>query len=489
MPNQTLLAPAAPEISLIQLLTRYWRLSVVVVCACIGLAALVTAVMPKRYEARMKFLVNNERGDLVITPEKNQIAGRPPEVTETQVNSEIELLRSRDILEAIVRDQKLFASDPAKASANPSKLQIARAIKKLEKNLGVNALRKTDIVEVVYDGSDPDLAVSVLNNLGTRYLNAHLAAHSTPGSYKFFADQVSKYNEQLMQTRIAISAFHRKKGLYSLPEQQTASLQALQMVETRLKQLDAEIVSQKSRLEEADHQLSASPERVTTQVKTVSNQMAIQQLQGTLTELQNKRISLAVQYKPGDRMLKEVEDQIANTTRDLEQMRTHDAEERTTDLDLVRQNVKTDYARGQISLSGLERERAEVDRIRGSYSARLSAMDADYLVLQKLEQYNKEAQDNYELNVHRMDEARLADSLDREKFSNVVMIEKPVSSPIPTSPKLGLNLAVGALLGAFLSLALAFYRETKGGHTAEPQRRSPQETLFPSRAYSAASGD
>src|SRR5678815_4236379 len=57
--------------------------------------AIVTFVMPNQYESRMKILVKNTRTDVPITPERTSgLNGAAPEseVSETQINSEIELL-------------------------------------------------------------------------------------------------------------------------------------------------------------------------------------------------------------------------------------------------------------------------------------------------------------------------------------------------------------------------------------------------------------
>src|SRR6266851_8191399 len=57
--------------------------------------AIVTWCLPNKYESRMKILVKNQRVDVAITPEAT--AGAPAvesEVSESQINSEIELLTS-----------------------------------------------------------------------------------------------------------------------------------------------------------------------------------------------------------------------------------------------------------------------------------------------------------------------------------------------------------------------------------------------------------
>src|SRR5271166_5214914 len=64
--------------------------------------AVVTFLMPKQYESRMKILVKNERADPIIsaTPSGNDSRG---EVGEAQINSEIELLDSDDLLTQVVQ--------------------------------------------------------------------------------------------------------------------------------------------------------------------------------------------------------------------------------------------------------------------------------------------------------------------------------------------------------------------------------------------------
>src|SRR2546430_736702 len=69
-------------------------------------AVIVTLLLPNRYEARMKILVKNQRVDIAITPEATTGTNTPTvenEVSENQINSEIELLTSKDLLTQIGR--------------------------------------------------------------------------------------------------------------------------------------------------------------------------------------------------------------------------------------------------------------------------------------------------------------------------------------------------------------------------------------------------
>src|SRR5579862_398636 len=65
-----------------------------------GAVAFVTMLMPRQYEAELKILVKNERADPLVTTDKEHSAVAP-EVTEQDLNSEAELLKSTDLLQKV----------------------------------------------------------------------------------------------------------------------------------------------------------------------------------------------------------------------------------------------------------------------------------------------------------------------------------------------------------------------------------------------------
>jgi uncharacterized protein involved in exopolysaccharide biosynthesis len=479
------------ELSLTGLALRHWRMILGVFFACIGLAGLLTLAMPRKYESQMKLLVNNERADLVISPDKNTPSASPSGVSEEQVNSEIELLRSHDILAGTVLDAKLYrtyqTAEQRKKEAAPGRLATAKAIAHLAKELNVSAVRKTNIIDVKYRADDPDVAAFVLRDLSGRYLTEHLAVHSAPGTYQFFTDEVTKHRSAWLDAQSALSSFHREKQLFALPQQQSAAVARLESVDAQIKDLDAQIGEEQTRLSASQQQVAATPERSITQERQVPNQMATGQLQTLLTQLQNRRTELAMKFKPGDRMIAEIDGEIANTQSALA-LANRPPTEQTTDVDPIHQSLKADVTRGEVSLQALQTRRTELAAMRNVYLRRLDVMDQNAVALSDLEQNEREAQESYDLYTRRMQEAKLANALDREKFSNVAVVEQPVASPIPVSPKLPLNLAVGAAMGLFLGLFLAFLLDSGRGSSETGPARSSE--LFPERTmHATASGD
>lgn len=480
--------PEDQEISVTSLLVRDWRVMVVIPAICIVLAALLTAVVPRRYESTMKFLVNNERADLVITPEKNQQEPPRQDLTEAEVNSEMELLKSQDILRGVVSDERLYSPFLSKEQESPSPKYIERAILALEKDLKVTAVHRTNIIEVAYKTNDPDKAVAVLHSLGKRYLAEHLAAHGAPGTYEFFANQTKHYEDQLQNARAALTAFHQTTALFSMPQQQSSDIDGLQSTSNQLKEVQVKIAEQQARLAANQRQLTSLSTRVTTQVRAVPNQMAVQQLGTMLADLRNRRITLAVKFKPGDRLVKELDQQIASTEAQLHHIQSEPATEQTTDVNPIRETAESEISRGQVELRALEARKAALLTTRAAYLGELADMERDSITLRQLQQQETEALDNYNLYTRKMDEARLADWLDRAKFSNVAMVEAPTFSPIPVSPKLGVNLAVGGVFGFLLAIMIAFWRNSGPGFKGKDAGVAVGD-LYPARSFRAATGD
>src|SRR6476659_7335573 len=81
---------------------RHRRLMAISFLGILAAAAIVAMLQPKRYSAGIKILVKRERVDPVVTAEASAQPQFALAVTEEDMNSEVELLKSRDLLEKVV---------------------------------------------------------------------------------------------------------------------------------------------------------------------------------------------------------------------------------------------------------------------------------------------------------------------------------------------------------------------------------------------------
>jgi uncharacterized protein involved in exopolysaccharide biosynthesis len=112
------------------LFRRKWMVLLIFLTVLAG-TVLVTIVLPDKYESRMKILVRNQRIDVAITPGAAEPSvGSEGEVTENQINSEIELLTSKDLLTQVVKECGLADQKSGWLSSTKTPSQIEYGLKK-----------------------------------------------------------------------------------------------------------------------------------------------------------------------------------------------------------------------------------------------------------------------------------------------------------------------------------------------------------------------
>src|SRR5260370_21602044 len=165
------------------------RKGVVVLIFAAGVlgTAVVTFLLPNKYDARMKILVKNQRVDVAITAEKTSGAAAPTvenEVSENQINSEIELLTSKDLLLQVVTDCGLANTETRWfwRSAPPQAVMVETAVNRLTKDLVITPVRKANVITISYSSNSPQASTSVLRKLGELYLDKHLKLNPPPGA-------------------------------------------------------------------------------------------------------------------------------------------------------------------------------------------------------------------------------------------------------------------------------------------------------------------
>jgi len=196
-------------------------------------AALTAFLMPPRYQSNTKILVKRERQDPLVTPDaSNAVAQIPLSPTETELGSEMVLLKSRDLLEAVVRKCGLqntprhFWFPPYGKQGAPAKA-LATAVPDLERALKVELLPKTNLISVTYEDSNPQRVAQVLHTLVDVYVEKHLAVHRPPGTFEFFQQQTQQHNQLLEEAESRLVNFSHKEGVVSPGQQKAATLEKL----------------------------------------------------------------------------------------------------------------------------------------------------------------------------------------------------------------------------------------------------------------------
>lgn len=153
---------------------RQKRAIVITFWSLLAGAILATVMMPSDYQASIKFLIERSRIDPVVSAGHDAESVKT-DVTEEELNSEVELIKSDDVLRQVVVATGLNHFHGLRnyvdhalgyVGLNQTEDQkIAKAAIRLGKELNIQLIKKSNLITVAYSSSDPKLAARVLQCL------------------------------------------------------------------------------------------------------------------------------------------------------------------------------------------------------------------------------------------------------------------------------------------------------------------------------------
>jgi uncharacterized protein involved in exopolysaccharide biosynthesis len=458
-------------------LFRRRRLLILTFCGML-LGAIVAAIfLSSRYEAQMAILVNRDRMDPVVTTEQfSQTAPVAPLVTEEEINSEVQLLQSEDLLKQVVLANKLqdIEKDSLWSKLMPKQDEdtyVAKAVERLGKKLKVNAVKKTNMIEVSYQSTDSKLAYGVMSALSTGYLQKHVAVHRPVGSYDFFAKETDKYQKALQDSEVRLADFGRVEGSAApdvvrtdLAQQVATSIAALHSA-----QQVASADEQRIRNEEA--QLKVTPARSATLEASNAADLLLQQLQASLLAAQVKRTQLAMKYDPSYPLVQEADQEIAATQAAIKEAETTKYMNQTTDRDPTYELLREDISKTKADLASQKATASAVASSIESMNHQLVDLDQKTVKQSDLIRETKANEANYLLYLSKREQEKTSDALDQKRIANVA-IAVPPSVPVLPAYSASLVLLIGFLVAVIAAAGAAFAAEY-----LDPSFRTPDEVM------------
>ena len=438
------------------------------------LVVLVYGLTTPGYQAKMKVLIRRGRVDPVVTPTPTASSQfERQEVTEEELNSEAELLRDEQILRTVVREAGLVEAHPAWRfwEGDSAEVNQERAARRLGKRLAVEPLRKTTLIAVTYDSSDPGKASRVLQCLAKTYLERHQQVHRPSGESSFFEQQMQQAERGLEQAELKMIEFAHRQGVVSAELERDLTLQ-------KLNDADASEHQARVLMEESEHRVrmlqetfDKTPERATTQIKTADNPQLLEKMKSRLMELVLKRTELTTRFQPSYKLVQEVDREIAETRSAIAAEELSPVKDETSDLDATHEWARAELAKGQVELSGLEARAQATGIMRSSYQQAAQRLGDRAIVQEQLRRNLKAAEEKYLLYANKREEARIGDALDQGGILNVTIAEQPTTPALPAHSRATLAL-LGFLVAGAVSTGMAFTADY-----LDPAFRTPYEVI------------
>jgi uncharacterized protein involved in exopolysaccharide biosynthesis len=260
-----------------------------------GSAAVLTLLIPKTYQSEGKLFVRlgreNATLDSTVTLGPEAVVAVPLS-RESEINSVVEILRSRPLLErvadAIGPAALLHAGAQTEQSAGSSGWlagkahavnaalgslarlprqwldgqppdERQRAVSLLAKSLDVEVARKSNVVQVLFSSRSPEVAQAVVSRLMTFYLDEHARLNRPQGAHQFFGEQTSRLHDELLKREAALCDLKTATAL-TAPEQQRQTLVArLGRLQDDLLQTEAAEAALRTKVEQLQRRAAGLP--------------------------------------------------------------------------------------------------------------------------------------------------------------------------------------------------------------------------------------
>jgi uncharacterized protein involved in exopolysaccharide biosynthesis len=430
--------------------------------------------LPSKYKADTKLLVKRERLDPVVSPDQSAPVTFHDTVDEEEINSEVELITSGDVLRKVVTtcnlDKKHFLSGLLHPWQTPEN-RTDKAVTDLKGELQIEVVKKSNIISIAYESKDPRIAQKVLQTLDDAYLQKHLEVHHPGGQLQFFEQQAEKYKADMLAAEAQLKSFSDQNGGVAPITMRDMTLQKLADFNSSLETTRASIAESKHRIADLEKQQANTPANLITQSKKGDNAQVMENLKATLLTLENKRTELLTKYQPTYPLVQEVDKQLSDTRLALAKEESSPVKEETTGQNPTYAWVNGELAKAKADLSGFEAREVALTTIINTYQSKSQLLEQQGIQQGDLLRTKAEDEANYALYTKKKEEARIEDELNRTRLLNVSVVQPPLLPSIPTRSA-ALFALVAVLLASAVSLAVVFAIDY-----ADQSFRTPSEVL------------
>jgi len=446
------------------------------------------SLMSEQYEAEAALLVKLGRENLdPPATAKNMVMSTG--VRREEVGSEVQILRSADLLAKVVDTVGVEAfrvtrvPPPSligkakfhvKAGLRWAKGQyqdalIALDLKKrltereqavglLQEQVVAEPQKDSDVISLRLRLADPQLAVRLEDTLIRLYLARRVEVRQNPGVKEFFDRETRALKNELDRAQAARDEWKRKEDLSVPSEQKALLLRQIRELSAERTHALAERGALTSQMAKAQSLASDAPERVAA-ARVETPNPSLQMLRERLTKLEADQARLLATYKPGAAPVVTADEEIASLRRLVGSQQATEMGSLTSEINPLRQQLQQAVSQNSVALEGITARLMYQDAQLTTLQNQLREIEASDSTLESLERERGIAEQSYLAASRRQQDADIERALDLSRITNVSIATPPAATLEPVAPRKLLIMAVALALGLLLGLATAILLE------------------------------
>jgi polysaccharide biosynthesis transport protein len=439
------------QISVVQfwrvLQKRRW-LVLSTLAAVILLVAAVSLILPKRYDASSRILLDLEgSGDLGL----EQMVMPMGLDMNTKLETQRRIVESDTIAISVIKQLQLYHNkgfagklvDSGETFDGMSLDKRVRLVSLFHKSLNVQLVPKTQIIDIHFRSKDPNLAAGIANSVANTYIehNFQTKYRATIQTSDWLTKQLDDLKERAETSQEALIAYQKKVGILGTDETHNIITDKLEELNKQLSAAEADRV-----VKEAKYRIA-----MTENPELIAN-IAPESVLGTLykdrVEVRSQYAQLTVKYGASYPRVIQLQSQLAELDSNI-----------SSEIVKVGDAIHAEYK------AALKSEQM-LTALFGQQKQEAYKLNEDAIKYAIMRRDVESSRDLYEGLLKKLKEAGILAGL---KSSNINIID-PASIPIePVEPKVLLNIALGCMGGLLFGMALAFVVENVDNSIRTPQ--------------------
>jgi len=431
-------------------------------------AIVANYIATPQYESEGKVLVKVGREASLPTTVMTQPLNVYFNRTE-QVNTQIQILESRDLVEQALANVPKELLQPPKPDSFlgwilaqlraipkglvgigryaletlqliPTLTDEQRQILDFQRRVEVRRAKETEVIRITFTDPNPVLAQKFLEAYLNAYLHASSSAMDTPGSLTFFTNQTAGIQQELAKAQKKLIDFRKEWNIYDLNVQKEKTVQVLARLANDIVNSELDLAAAMGKYKELEKTPLANVENV------LPTELREDQ---SIVEVLKNLVLLKVRYSQMIQSLGNGHPSVKAVEGEMNALRTSLHKEAVGILKSKSDTLERNVNALKKQLEGLQ-QMAQV-------------LDSKGIEMKEYEDQVQLLTKTFYSYSDKSETSRVNADMDKERIGSVSLVQPP-SEPIrPVSPKRLLNLFLGAALGLILGIAYAFGVEQLSG--------------------------
>jgi uncharacterized protein involved in exopolysaccharide biosynthesis len=475
-------------LTLVDIFAAGWRQKWLAFTLFLGLTFLGIALLwltPNQYASQAQLLVRLGPNAVAMDPTAD--LSQTVSLQESrlhQVNSVLELIQSREMIERVARRVgterilepigafgrlKQMAKDLLPKSEVKGEhgytgdeiaelIQLGDACKKLKRGFSTSVGKKAYTVNVQFSSSCPYLSHDVVEALLAEYPQYHSSAHGSTGSVDFFDQELASSLTAATAAQSMVRDLKLKMGIVDLDSEKLALQEKLSDLERGANDTAIELAAVDAELSILQGELKSMPERIIAEETTGIFKRSGDLVRQGLYELELKEKELATKFNADHPKMQSIRTQLeqAKLIANSEIGQTPQVRNVSNP---IRQEMELLYRQALAKQAGLKAKQKQLDVQLASAREELKELNLSGAQLARLSWDAEVAEKTYMDTAQRLANARQIADLESLKLSDVAIAQPATLQLTKTGPLRFIFGAAGAMVAAFIALFAASLKD------------------------------